>query len=169
MKNHLINPNLQPRGLVALLTALGLFHSVWSEMEILLKNVDIEDDRLFNKGINNDINNNNNNKNDYSNIDNNYNIIEVNNKNKIKNPSSSQSSISSLSLSHSFDLALERSSAELSGAEMFQVNQRNFYFLFLLFFIYLFIYLFVCLFVFLFVCLFVYLLTFKYIYNKLYI
>ena len=148
MKNHLINPNLQPRGLVALLTALGLFHSVWSEMEILLKNVDIEDDRLFNKGINNDINNNNNNKNDYSNIDNNYNIIEVNNKNKIKNPSSSQSAISCLSLSHSFDLALERSSAELSGAEMFQVNQRNFFFIFTVFYllVYLFVRLFVCLF-----------------------
>ena len=146
---------MQPRGLVALFTALGLFHAVWRDMEILLKNFDMEEDNKTNLKNNNDNDNNddynhndnNNNHNDNNNNDNNNNNNNNNKSNDenanvdnienanvkiISSPvneervfSQARKNVPCLSLSHSFGIALERSSTELSEAEIFQVILKS--------------------------------------------
>ena len=128
VRNHLNSSSLQPRGLVALFTALGLFHAVWRDMEILLKNADMEEDNETNLKINN--NNHNNNNNNNNNNDEKVNIDNIDNANVkiISSPVNekrmfpqARKNVPCLSLSHSFGIALERSSTELSEAEIFQV------------------------------------------------
>ena len=123
-------------------TALGLFHAVWRDMEILLKNTDIEEDNLL-RLQNENYDRSDKNDNDNVNIDKSENYVNVNINNyndddkntDIKTMKSiinekivilpTSKNVPRLSLSHSFGVALERSSTELSEAEIFQVIFLN--------------------------------------------
>ena len=104
---------------MALCTALALFHAVWGDMERLV-NENENDEKGGNEktnGISSKSFNNDNHDNSNTNNDNND-----NNNNLIKNPRKE----TSLSLSHYFGIALERSFPELSDLEMFQVCELFF-------------------------------------------
>ena len=120
-------------------TALGLFHAVLRDMEILLKNTDIEEDNLLRlQNENYDLSDKKNNDDNVNIENNNVNINNNNNDDKNNDMKTMKTIINEkivilptsknvprLSLSHSFGVALERSSTELSEAEIFQVIFLN--------------------------------------------
>ena len=134
---------------MALCTALALFHAVWGDMERLVS----ENDNCVRDENGNVNGNNSNNMVEDDNNDNNNNVKKIDDKydenntniltkkddrndnknvenNFTKNPSKTSTPkkeySSSLSLSHYFGIALERSFPELSDLEMFQVCELFF-------------------------------------------